>query len=122
MYHSPYWFNTAYYWIDYPHIFMSKQMKGYYLMQLAFYFHLVYTIHAEKKRKDHYAMLSHHIITITLIASSYYANFTRIGNAVLCCMDLTDIFLSVKSSLFLSKVKADTYFVVCQSIKVFRIF
>lgn len=95
MYQGPYWFNSAYYWIDYPHIIISKQMKAYYLMQLAFWFHQVYTLHIEKRRKDHFAMLSHHIITITLIVSSYYANFTRIGNAVLCCMDLTDIFLAV---------------------------
>lgn len=96
MYYSPHWFNTAYYWIDYPHIIMTKQMKAYYLMQLAFYIHLVYTIHVEKRRKDHYAMLSHHIITIALIVSSYLSNFTRIGNAVLCCMDFTDIFLAVR--------------------------
>jgi hypothetical protein len=95
MYNSPHWFNTSQYWIDYPHTLISRQMKVYYLMQLAFWFHQVYLIHIEKRRKDHFAMLTHHIITITLLVSSYYSNFTRIGNAVLCCMDVADIFLSV---------------------------
>lgn len=95
MYHSPHWLNTSFYWIDYPHLTMTKQMKMYYLMQLAFWIQQVYTIHVEKKRKDHFAMVTHHFITITLIVSSYASNFTRIGNAVLCCMDLCDICLSV---------------------------
>lgn len=95
MYHSPHWFNTSQYWINYPHILISQTMKCYYLMQLAFWFQQVYTIHIEKRRKDHFAMVTHHFITILLIVASYYTNFTRIGNAVLCCMDLADIFLSV---------------------------
>lgn len=95
MYNGPHWFNTSQYWIDYPHILISKQMKAYYLMQLAFWIHQIYVIHIEKKRKDHFAMVTHHFITTALIISSYCANFTRIGNAVLCCMDLSDIFLSV---------------------------
>ncbi|CAM0138159.1 unnamed protein product [Umbelopsis sp. WA50703] len=52
-----------------------------------------YVLHIEKRRKDHYAMLSHHVITFALIVSSYCVNFTRIGNAVLCCMDFADILL-----------------------------
>lgn len=100
MYNSPHWFNTSQYWIDYPHILISKNMKCYYLMQLAFWVQQVYTIHIEKRRKDHFAMVTHHIITILLIVSSYYTNFTRIGNAVLCCMDLADIFLAVSVLLF----------------------
>lgn len=70
-------------------------MKYYYLTQMAFWFQQLYCIQTEKRRKDHYAMFSHHIITITLLVSSYYTNFTRIGNAVLCSMDLTDLLLSV---------------------------
>ncbi|ORX54088.1 longevity assurance proteins LAG1/LAC1 [Hesseltinella vesiculosa] len=99
MYNSPYWFNTSYYWIDYPHIFLSTNVKSYYLMQTAFWFQQVYTIHAEKRRKDHVAMVSHHFITITLLVSSYCSNFTRIGNAVLCCTDLADILLSLAKCL-----------------------
>ncbi|KAI7899870.1 TLC domain-containing protein [Cokeromyces recurvatus] len=80
MYHSPHWFNTSQYWIDYPHILISKKMKI-------------------EKRKDHLAMMVHHFITIALIVSSYYTNFTRIGNAVLCCMDFADIFLPLAKAL-----------------------
>lgn len=97
MYHSPHWFNTSQYWIDYPHVLISRDMKNYYLMQLAFWIQQIYGLHIEKRRKDHVAMLSHHIITILLVGSSYISNLTRVGNAVLCCMDLCDIFLSVSA-------------------------
>ncbi|KAI7898301.1 TLC domain-containing protein [Cokeromyces recurvatus] len=98
MYHSPYWFNTAHLWIGYPHM-INKEMKYYYLMQLAFWFQQIYGLHIEKRRKDHYAMLSHHIVTIVLVGASYYCNATRVGNAILCCMDLSDIFLSLAKIL-----------------------
>ncbi|KAI8882662.1 IGPD-domain-containing protein, partial [Backusella circina FSU 941] len=99
MYNSPHWLNSSEFWINYPHTLISRQMKIYYLMQTAFTFHLVYLIHIEKRRKDHFAMLSHHIITIALLGSSYYTNFTRIGNAVMCCTDLSDILLSFAKML-----------------------
>ncbi|KAG0189289.1 sphingosine N-acyltransferase lag1 [Apophysomyces sp. BC1034] len=99
MYHGPHWFNTSQYWIDYPHILITRMMKTYYLMQMAFWFQQLYVIHVEKRRKDHVAMVSHHIITIMLLVSSYCTNFTRIGNAVLCCMDLADVFLSLAKIL-----------------------
>ncbi|KAG2227784.1 hypothetical protein INT45_002022 [Circinella minor] len=92
--YGPYWLNTSQYWIGYPHIYLTSLTKYYYLMQTAFWFQQIYVIHMEKRRKDHYAMVTHHIITIILLVSSYYTNFTRIGNAVLCCMDLCDILLS----------------------------
>ncbi|KAI8384935.1 longevity assurance proteins LAG1/LAC1 [Radiomyces spectabilis] len=99
MYNSPYWFNTKYYWIDYPHIPITGAMKSYYLMQLGFYFQQIYVLHVEKRRKDHFPMLLHHIITIALIGSSYCGNFTRVGNAVLCTMDVADILLSLAKIL-----------------------
>ncbi|KAG2205549.1 hypothetical protein INT47_005924 [Mucor saturninus] len=116
MYNGPHWLNTSYYWIDYPHILISRQTKTYYLMQLAFWVQQVYTIHIEKRRKDHFAMVTHHFITILLIASSYFTNFTRIGNAVLCCMDLSDIILSVSGMLAI--YPASNEFQACQIIEV----
>ena len=42
-------------------------------------------------------MSVHHVITIALIVGSYACNLTRAGNVVLCLMDLSDIFLAVRS-------------------------
>ncbi|KAL0088029.1 TLC domain-containing protein [Phycomyces blakesleeanus] len=99
MYHSPHWMNTSQYWIDYPHTLISRGMKTYYLIQVSFYIQQTYAINVESRRKDHYAMIIHHLITGTLLVASYYSNFTRIGNAVLCCMDLADVLLPLAKIL-----------------------
>lgn len=44
-------------------------------------------------------MLTHHIITISLMAMSYRMNYTRIGNAVLVLMDPADIMLAIAKML-----------------------
>src|ERR1051325_11610932 len=92
---SPYWFDTTYFWKDYPHIEMSGLFKWYYLVQLAFWIQQVFVINIEKRRKDYFEMLAHHAVTILLISFSYSTNWTRIGNAVLCTMDFADILLPV---------------------------
>lgn len=52
-------------------------------------------INLEARRKDYYQMFTHHIITALLMMFSYVLNWTRIGNTILCTMDLVDIFLPV---------------------------
>ena len=42
-------------------------------------------------------MMSHHIITISLVIASYLYNFTRVGVLILVLMDLSDILLAVRS-------------------------
>jgi len=69
--------------------------KFYYLAQLGWWFHQLYVIHSEKPRKDHWQMFAHHILSITLIISSYCMNYTRIGTVVHVFMDFCDILLPV---------------------------
>ncbi|KAI9505766.1 TLC domain-containing protein [Coemansia spiralis] len=96
MYNSPHWLNSKGFWIEYPegHKQMTMLMKLYYLVQMGFWFQQIFVILIEEKRKDFAAMLAHHIITCNLLGWSLYMNYTRVGNAVLCCMDSSDIFLS----------------------------
>jgi acyl-CoA-dependent ceramide synthase len=86
-------------WSGYPHTLLPALTKFYYLAQLGWWFHQLYVIHSEKPRKDHWQMFAHHILSITLIVSSYYMNYTRIGTVVHVFMDFCDILLPVRSSL-----------------------
>lgn len=70
-------------------------MKGYILAQWGFWLQQLIVINIEEKRKDHWQMFTHHVITIGLISSCYYHHFTRIGNYILVIMDVVDIVLSV---------------------------
>ncbi|KAG6821233.1 hypothetical protein H0H93_002343 [Arthromyces matolae] len=82
-------------WKDYPHIPLAGPLKFYYLTQAAFYLHQVLILNAEERRKDHYQMMTHHVITIFLVATSYFMNFTRVGCVIMVLMDCCDIFLPV---------------------------
>lgn len=95
MYNSPHWLNTDHYWIGYPHNKLSGAFKAYYLVQFGFWLQQFYVLNTDMKRKDYMAMLIHHFITSALIGFSYIAHLTRIGNAILIVMDVSDVFLAV---------------------------
>ncbi|KAL7410660.1 TLC domain-containing protein [Mrakia frigida] len=81
-------------WSAYPQLAISGNQKFYYLTQLAFWFHQLVTLNVEARRKDHWQMFSHHIITIGLVVGSYLCNVTGIGTVVLVLMDFGDILLA----------------------------
>ncbi|KAJ1865568.1 Sphingosine N-acyltransferase lag1 [Coemansia sp. RSA 989] len=93
---QPHWLNTRHFWIGYPdgHRQMTALMKTYYLVQMGFWFQQIFVLMIEEKRKDFAVMVTHHIVTCSLMVMSMFMNYTRIGNAILCCMDFSDIFLS----------------------------
>jgi acyl-CoA-dependent ceramide synthase len=66
----------------------------YYLIQCAFWIQQVWVLNVEDRRKDHWQMFSHHIITILLLVGSYSYHFTPVGNVILILMDPCDILLS----------------------------
>ncbi|ORX89297.1 longevity assurance proteins LAG1/LAC1 [Basidiobolus meristosporus CBS 931.73] len=99
IYNSPYWKNTAHFWIHYPHKTVPHLSKWYYLVQTGFWLQQFFVLHAEKKRSDYPQMVVHHVVTSLLITLSYMTYFTRIGTSVLCIMDSADIVLSLAKCL-----------------------
>ncbi|KIJ56811.1 hypothetical protein M422DRAFT_238409 [Sphaerobolus stellatus SS14] len=91
------WYDTKYFWIDYPHWQMTPLIKAYYLLQSAYWLQqlLVLALRLEKPRKDYSELVIHHIVTLWLIGWSYLINLTYIGNAVFISMDISDIFLAL---------------------------
>lgn len=68
-------------------------MKWYYLVQFAFWLQQIVVVNIEEHRKDYAQMFSHHVITCTLIFTSYGYHQSKVGNVILCIMDLADIIL-----------------------------
>ena len=83
-------------WIGYPHFPLAGPVKLYYLTQAAFYTHSVFVLNAEAHRADHIQMMTHHVITIALMLTSYFYNFTRVGCMIMVLMDWCDIWLPVR--------------------------
>ncbi|EST09594.1 TRAM/LAG1/CLN8 homology domain protein [Kalmanozyma brasiliensis GHG001] len=95
-----YWpLNTVEYWTNYPQFRLDPLFKFYYLASCAFYIQQLFVLHVEARRSDHWQMFSHHVITIALIAGSYVCSYHRVGNAILCLMDPSDIALNVAKML-----------------------
>ncbi|KAJ5813937.1 TRAM1-like protein [Penicillium pulvis] len=90
---SYYWRDFGAIWTEWPARPLSGLMKWYLLVELAFLVQQIFVIHVEERRKDHYQMLSHHIITSTLLSSAYIYGFYNVSNVVLCLMDVVDFLL-----------------------------
>lgn len=66
---------------------------------MAFWTQTMIALNLEKHRKDFWHMFTHHIITFLLLSGSYATNFTRVGNLILCQMDVVDMILPVRLPL-----------------------
>ena len=74
---------------------MTGLFKWYYLVQFAFWVQQILVVNIEKRRKDYLQMFTHHVITCVLIFTSYGYHQTKVGNLILCLMDMVDIVLPV---------------------------
>lgn len=106
MYNSKYWFKPRELWTGFPTRSMSGILKWYYLVQLAFCLQQILVVNIEEKRKDYVQMFTHHIITSSLIITSYVYYQTKVGNTILCIADVTDILISVCANTFSNSKKA----------------
>ncbi|KAH9844132.1 longevity assurance proteins LAG1/LAC1 [Rhodofomes roseus] len=86
-------------WPNYPHIPLAGPIKFYYLLETSFYAHQILVINAEARRKDHWQMMTHHVITVCLMVTSYFYNYTRIGCLIMFLMDWCDIWLPLAKML-----------------------
>ncbi|KAK4989328.1 Sphingosine N-acyltransferase lag1 [Elasticomyces elasticus] len=91
MYNSDYWLNLNEMWTHFPTRSMSGSMKWYYLAQFAFWLQQIVVVNIEERRKDHWQMFTHHIITCALVLTSYGYYQTKVGNVILCVMDVVDL-------------------------------
>ncbi|KAJ5787346.1 TRAM1-like protein [Penicillium paradoxum] len=99
---TPVWyFNTRGMYELFPHRTHAAEFKFYYLFEAAYWAQqaVVMLLGMEKRRKDFFELVAHHIVTLALIALSYRFHFTYIGIAVYITHDISDFFLAVSKSL-----------------------
>jgi acyl-CoA-dependent ceramide synthase len=107
---SNYWLDQKALWTNWPSRDMSGLFKWYYLVQFAFWVQQIVAIHMEAPRKDHMQMLTHHVITCTLIFVTYVYRYYPVANVVLCLMDIVDLLLPVSLLLHFPHVPAVPFF------------
>ncbi|KAF4792734.1 Ceramide synthase 5 [Turdus rufiventris] len=72
---------------------LTSSLYYYYILELAFYWSLMFSQFTDIKRKDFLIMFVHHLATIGLITFSYMNNMVRVGTLVLCLHDASDFLL-----------------------------
>lgn len=86
-------------WSDFPTRDVDGLVKYYYLVASAFWLQQLVVVNIEERRKDHWQMFTHHLITCALMFGSYCYHSTKVGNVVLCLMDVVDLFLPMAKIL-----------------------
>ncbi|CAA7048314.1 unnamed protein product [Microthlaspi erraticum] len=94
VYLEPWFGDIKLYFDGWPKQELKSSLRLYYMCQCGFYVYSVAALIAwETRRKDFAVMMSHHIITIILIGSSYLVGFFRIGSIILAIHDASDVFM-----------------------------
>ncbi|KAL2460246.1 LAG1 longevity assurance2 [Abeliophyllum distichum] len=93
-YHESWFTDIKQYFRGWPNQELRPSIKLIYMCQCGFY---IYSIAAlltwETRRKDFSVMMSHHVVSVILIAYSYITRFFRIGAVILALHDASDVFL-----------------------------
>eukprot|EP00096_Caligus_rogercresseyi_P009604 TRINITY_DN3283_c0_g3_i2.p1 TRINITY_DN3283_c0_g3~~TRINITY_DN3283_c0_g3_i2.p1 ORF type:complete len:361 (-),score=84.35 TRINITY_DN3283_c0_g3_i2:250-1332(-) len=82
-------------WYNYPYHPIDSDVWWYYMVELSFYWSLLFSQFFDVKRKDFWEMFIHHLTTIALMGFSWTCNLTRVGTLVLVIHDIADIFLGL---------------------------
>uniref|UniRef100_A0A8D0FVG6 Ceramide synthase 6 n=1 Tax=Strix occidentalis caurina TaxID=311401 RepID=A0A8D0FVG6_STROC len=90
---TPWLWNTRQCWNGYPYQPLMPDLHYYYIVELSFYWSLMFSQFIDIKRKDFGIMFTHHILAVTLLSFSYVTNLIRVGTLMLCLHDASDIVL-----------------------------
>ncbi|XP_019713310.1 ceramide synthase 5 isoform X3 [Hippocampus comes] len=93
LWQSPWMWDTRHCWYGYPYQVLTPALYRYYMIELAFYWSLMFSQFTDIRRKDFLAMFVHHLATVVLISFSYANNMVRVGTLVMCVHDASDFLL-----------------------------
>lgn len=96
-----FWMKTEEFWTDCEGALPCKYQPSFavecaYAVQLAYYFYIVPSLlFFEAKKKDHWAMIVHHVATAVLVTYSYTLGWTKPGIVIMFLHDVCDPFMEL---------------------------
>ncbi|XP_061077891.1 ceramide synthase 2-like [Conger conger] len=93
LYDKPWFYDTREVWVGFPKQSMLASQYWYYIIEMSFYWSLLFSVASDVKRKDFKEQIIHHLATLTLLAFSWCANYIRIGTMVMLVHDISDVLL-----------------------------
>uniref|UniRef100_A0A8C5N831 Ceramide synthase 5 n=1 Tax=Gouania willdenowi TaxID=441366 RepID=A0A8C5N831_GOUWI len=106
--------DTRHCWYGYPYQVLTPGLYRYYVIELAFYWSLMFSQFVDIKRKDFLIMFIHHLATVGLISFSYVNNMARVGSLIMCVHDSSDFLLEAAKVANYAKYQrlCDSLFIV----------
>ncbi|KHJ48342.1 hypothetical protein D918_01613 [Trichuris suis] len=102
---KPWFWDTSYCWYGYPYQPVDDEIRWYYIIELSFYWSLMFSQFVDVVRKDFWVNFVHHITTVLLLSFSWVDNFVRIGSLVLIVHDAADFWMEgAKMARYCKKV------------------
>ncbi|VWU49700.1 translocation associated membrane protein, putative [Hepatocystis sp. ex Piliocolobus tephrosceles] len=92
-----------------PYMYINNYVYYFYILQISFWSSCLFYLKFEKKRKDYYVFVTHHISTISLLTYSHMLNFWRVGLVILLVHDVVDILLYLSKAIVYSKSQYKFY-------------
>ncbi|KAI8848608.1 TRAM/LAG1/CLN8 homology domain-containing protein, partial [Chytridium lagenaria] len=93
--YEPWIFDTQEYFKGWPEEHSIDKMKFYYHAAFGSGAYMLISIFTDPKQKDFYQMLTHHILTLTIVTASYLLGFYRIGSVIMLLHDVSDPFMEI---------------------------
>uniref|UniRef100_A0A2K6FU18 Ceramide synthase 2 n=1 Tax=Propithecus coquereli TaxID=379532 RepID=A0A2K6FU18_PROCO len=90
---KPWFYDMKKVWEGYPIQSTIPSQYWYYMIELSFYWSLLFSIASDVKRKDFKEQIIHHVATIILISFSWFANYIRAGTLIMALHDSSDYLL-----------------------------
>ncbi|XP_072405095.1 ceramide synthase 2-like [Chiloscyllium punctatum] len=90
---KPWFYDLRETWKGFPIQTMLPSQYWYYMIELGFYWSLLFSVAFDVKRKDFREQIIHHVATIILISFSWCTNYIRAGTLVMAVHDASDYFL-----------------------------
>ncbi|KAM5292932.1 ceramide synthase 3 [Ctenodactylus gundi] len=93
LYDKPWVYDLWEVWTDYPRQPLLPSQYWHYILEMSFYWSLLFSLGSDTKRKDFLAHVVHHLAAISLMSFSWCANYIRSGTLVMIVHDVADIWL-----------------------------
>ncbi|XP_076980148.1 ceramide synthase 3 isoform X2 [Tamandua tetradactyla] len=93
LYDKPWVYDLWEVWNGYPKQPLLRSQYWYYILEMSFYWSLLFSLGFDVKRKDFLANIIHHLAAISLMSFSWCANYIRSGTLVMIVHDVADIWL-----------------------------
>ncbi|XP_031441855.1 ceramide synthase 2a isoform X2 [Clupea harengus] len=90
---KPWFYEKEEMWKDFPKMPLLPSQYWYYMIELGFYFSLLFSVASDVKRKDFKEQIVHHVATILLISFSWCVNYIRAGTMIMLVHDSSDYLL-----------------------------